>query len=118
MNKTKTLLAIALTVMAFTLASPLSAADVETRKDISVAGKILEVDNLAGSVKLLEAKGDKFEIQATVKADKSAGLTAAEIADGMYQYDASAADMNGTLIIFRFVGTGADDTIIVIRTGG
>ena len=68
MNKTKTLLAIALTVMAFTLAGPLSAADVETRKDISVAGKILEVDNLAGSVKLLEAKGDKFEIQATVKA--------------------------------------------------
>ena len=81
MNKVKTLLAIGLTVMTFALAGPLSAADVETRKDFSVAGKILEVDNLAGSVKLLEAKGDKFEIQATVKADKSAGLTATEIAD-------------------------------------
>ncbi|MCH8895599.1 MAG: DUF4097 family beta strand repeat protein [Proteobacteria bacterium] len=81
MNKVKTLLAIGLTVMTFALAGPLSAADVETRKDFSVAGKILEVDNLAGSVKLLAAKGDKFEIQATVKADKSAGLTATEIAD-------------------------------------
>ena len=44
--------------------------------------------------------------------------TAAEISDGHYQYDASAADMNGTIIVFRFTGTGADDTSVVIRTGG
>ena len=42
--------------------------------------------------------------------------TAAEIANGMYQYDASAADMNGDVIIFRFTGTGADDTFITVYT--
>lgn len=81
MNKMKTLLAIGLAVMGFTIASPLSAADVETGKDFTVDGKVLEIDNLAGSVKLLAAKGDRFEFQATVKADKSAGLAAAEVAD-------------------------------------
>ncbi len=44
--------------------------------------------------------------------------TAAEIANGAYQYDASAADMNGTFILFRFTGTAADDNFVVIRTGG
>ena len=44
--------------------------------------------------------------------------TAAEIGNGAYQYDASAADMNGTRILFRFTGTAADDTFITVRTGG
>ena len=100
MNKTKTLLAIGLTVMVFTLAGPLSAADVETRKDFSVAGKILEVDNLAGSVKLLAAKGDKFEIQATVKADKSAGLAAAEIADLIGFYSVKAGSKHKFRVLY------------------
>lgn len=42
--------------------------------------------------------------------------TAAEIASGMYQYDASQADMNAAVIIFRFTGTDADDTFITIHT--
>lgn len=42
--------------------------------------------------------------------------TAAEISNGMYQYDASAADMNGDVIIFRFTGTGANDTFITVHT--
>ncbi len=47
----------------------------------------------------------------------------AEIANGMYQYDASAADMNGGIIIFRFTATGGtpgapDDTFVPIVTGG
>lgn len=42
---------------------------------------------------------------------------AAEIANGMYQYDASMADMNGLIIIFRFTGALADDTFVVVRTG-
>lgn len=44
--------------------------------------------------------------------------TAAEVANGIYQYDASAADMNGTIITFRFTGTAAADTFLTIRTGG
>ena len=44
--------------------------------------------------------------------------TAAEIANGMYQYDASSADMNGEMIIFRFTGASSDDTFVVVRTGG
>ncbi|MCH9027166.1 MAG: DUF4097 family beta strand repeat protein [Proteobacteria bacterium] len=81
MNKMKTLLPIWLTFVAFALAGPLSAADVETKKEFTVDSQVLEVDNLAGSIKLLAATGDKFEIQATVKADKSAGLAASEVAD-------------------------------------
>lgn len=42
--------------------------------------------------------------------------TAAEIANGAYQYDASAADMNGDMIIFRFTGTAADDRFIIVKT--
>ena len=44
--------------------------------------------------------------------------TVTEIANGFYQYDASAADMNGTMIAFRFIAGTADDTALVIRTGG
>lgn len=49
--------------------------------------------------------------------------TLAEVANGIYQYDASAADMNGGIITFRFVATGgtpgaADDRFLTIITGG
>lgn len=44
-----------------------------------------------------------------------------EVGNGMYSYDASSADMNGAVIIFRFTGTGGtpgapDDTFLSIRT--
>jgi hypothetical protein len=42
--------------------------------------------------------------------------TTAEISSGIYQFDASAADMNGDKIIFRFTGTAADDVFIPIKT--
>lgn len=49
--------------------------------------------------------------------------TFAEIGNGLYQYDASAADMNGGLVVFRFTATGGtpgapDDVFIPIVTGG
>lgn len=44
--------------------------------------------------------------------------TAAEIANGMYQYDASQADMNGDMILFRFSEADCDDTFTTIRTAG
>lgn len=49
--------------------------------------------------------------------------TLAEVANGIYQYDASAADMNGGVITFRFTGTGGtpgapDDAFLTIVTGG
>lgn len=49
--------------------------------------------------------------------------TLAEVANGIYQYDASAADMNGGVITFRFVGTGGtpgapNDTFVTLVTGG
>lgn len=48
--------------------------------------------------------------------------TITEIANGAYQYDASAADMNGGKILFRFTATGGtpgapDDTFITVVTG-
>ncbi len=47
--------------------------------------------------------------------------TIAEIGNGMYQYDASQADMNGGKIIFRFTGTGGTpgapaDTFLTVWT--
>ena len=44
--------------------------------------------------------------------------TIAEVGNGIYQLDASAADMNGSIITFRFTATGAADTFLAIRTGG
>ena len=40
----------------------------------------------------------------------------AEIANGIYQFDAAAADMNGDMIIFRFSASGAADTFITMKT--
>ncbi len=47
----------------------------------------------------------------------------AEVGNGIYQYDASAADMNGTIITFRFVATGGtpgapDDAFVTLKTSG
>jgi hypothetical protein len=47
----------------------------------------------------------------------------AEVGNGIYQYDASAADMNGGIINFRFIATGGtpvapDDRFLTIVTGG
>lgn len=49
--------------------------------------------------------------------------TLAEVGNGIYQYDASAADMNGTVITFRFTGTGGtpgapDDVFLTVKTSG
>lgn len=42
--------------------------------------------------------------------------TAAEVANGLYEYDASQADMNADVVDFRFTAAGADDTLITIHT--
>lgn len=42
--------------------------------------------------------------------------SAAEIANGLYQFDASAADMNGDLIVFKFTATGADPYLLSLTT--
>lgn len=49
--------------------------------------------------------------------------TIAEVGNGMYQYDASPADMNGGIITFRFSATGGvpsapDDAFVTIITDG
>lgn len=51
------------------------------------------------------------------------GTGPAEVGNGIYQYDASAADMNGGVITFRFAATSGtpnapDDTFLTIITGG
>ena len=42
--------------------------------------------------------------------------TIAEVGNGIYQFDAAAADMNGSIITFRFTATGAAATFITLRT--
>ena len=44
--------------------------------------------------------------------------TIAEVANGIYQFDAAAADMNADIVTFRFTATGAADRFITIRTSG
>ena len=44
--------------------------------------------------------------------------TIAEVSNGIYQLDASAADMNATIVTFRFTSATADDTFLTIKTGG
>ena len=44
--------------------------------------------------------------------------TVTEATDGVYHFDASAADMNGALVTFKFTSATADDTFVSIRTGG
>jgi len=49
--------------------------------------------------------------------------TIAEVGNGIYQFDALAADMNGGIITFRFIATGGtpgapDDVFLTIVTGG
>ena len=51
------------------------------------------------------------------------GTGPTEVGHGIYVYDASAADMNGTIITFRFVATGGtpgapDDAFLTIKTSG
>jgi len=51
------------------------------------------------------------------------GGTLTEIASGMYQYAADAADMNGGVITFRFTASGGtpsapDDRFVTVITGG
>jgi len=42
--------------------------------------------------------------------------TIAEISDGTYQIDASAADMNGAMLVFRFSAAASDDTFVHVKT--
>lgn len=44
--------------------------------------------------------------------------TVTEVGNGIYQFDASAADMDGGIVTFRFVATGCDDAFVTVVTGG
>ena len=46
------------------------------------------------------------------------GGTFSEIGNGIYAFDASSGDMNGTIITFRFASAGANDTFLTLKTGG
>lgn len=59
-------------------------------------------------------------VTATVSKDAgafaSAAGTATEIGSGLYQFDATAADMNADVVVFKFVGTAADPVLLTIKT--
>lgn len=40
----------------------------------------------------------------------------AEVGNGIYQFDAAAADVNGDIITWRFSGSGCADTFVTIKT--
>ena len=42
--------------------------------------------------------------------------TIAEVSNGIYQFDAIAADTNGDLITWRFISATADDTFVTFKT--
>lgn len=101
----------------------------------SVSADILEIEAQTRKIKKNEAFSDltflmvdattkdpKTGLTITEEISKDAGAfaaaagTAAEIANGIYQMDATAADMNADILVFRFSATGADDTFITIVT--
>jgi len=101
----------------------------------SVSADILEVEAQTRKIKKNEAFSDltflmvdsttkdpKTGLTITEEVSKDGGSfaaatgTAAEIANGIYQMDASMADMNADILIFRFSSTGADDTFVTIVT--
>lgn len=45
----------------------------------------------------------------------AAAGSAAEVANGMYQFDASTGDMSGNFVCFRFVASGADDEFVSFK---
>lgn len=101
----------------------------------SVSADILEVEAQTRKIKKNEAFSDLIflMVDSTTK-DPATGLTiteevsqdggafaaaagtAAEISDGIYQMDATAADMDADTLTFRFFATGADDTFVTIVT--
>lgn len=64
----------------------------------------------------------KTGLTITATVSKNAGAfaaitgTTAEVGNGVYQLDASAADMNSDVLVFKFTGTGADPSLISIKT--
>lgn len=64
----------------------------------------------------------KTGLTITAQVSKDAGAfaaaagTAAEVGNGIYQFDATAADMTADVVVFRFTGTGADPTLVSIKT--
>lgn len=46
----------------------------------------------------------------------SAGSTIDEVANGIYQVDLAAADVNGDIVTYKFSAAGADDTFVTIKT--
>lgn len=46
----------------------------------------------------------------------AAAGTSAEISNGLYQFDATAADMNADLVVFKFTATGADPFLVSFKT--
>lgn len=64
----------------------------------------------------------KTGLTVTAQVSKDAGAfasaagTAAEIGSGLYQFDATAADMSADVVVFKFTATGADPVLLTIKT--
>jgi len=59
-------------------------------------------------------------VTGTMRIDNAAFVavngTITEVANGIYEFDALAADTNGILITYRFISGTADDTFVTIKT--
>lgn len=88
-------------------------------KPINTALSNIPVFMALASDHVTEATGLTLTVTRSLDAAafESATGTAAEIGNGMYQYDASAADMNAAFIILRFAEATADSTVLVFETG-
>lgn len=56
------------------------------------------------------------EVSKDAAAFGAAAGTVTEISDGVYQFDATAADMNADVLVFKFTATGARAALITIST--
>ena len=64
----------------------------------------------------------KTGLTITAQVSKDAGSfagaagSAAEIGSGLYQFDATAADMTADVVVFKFTASGADPVLLTIKT--
>lgn len=65
---------------------------------------------------LTSAASPVVEISLDGAAFGAGGGTFTEIGAGLYQYDASTADMNGDVVVIKVTATGADPALLAIST--
>lgn len=100
--------------------------DVKTRVDLLLDTYGVIKNSVLANFEFLMVSNDHFTPKTglTITSERSIDgaafeamtNSAAEVSDGIYKTDLSAADTNGDIITYKFSAPGADDTFVTVRT--